>query len=70
MLQLMRARQQCGEVQQQLQAEREQQGRAGSDLAHMTAKVHSLEYDLGGFRHSLQVQPPTPPPGFHGPAMS
>jgi hypothetical protein len=45
----------CHELEQQLQEQRELHDKEGSDMARMTHKVHSLEYDLGSLRHSLQV---------------
>ena len=54
-LQLVRARQQCSELQQQVQDGRAHREREGSDRGCISAKMHSLEYDLGSMRHSLQV---------------
>lgn len=54
-MQMVTSKQHCHELQQQLQEQRELHDREGSDMARMTHKVHSLEYDLGSLRHSLQV---------------
>jgi len=54
-MQMVSTKRHCHELQQQLQEQRELHDREGSDMARMTHKVHSLEYDLGSLRHSLQV---------------
>ena len=54
-MQMVTTKQHCHELQQQLQEQREVHDREGSDMARMTHKVHSLEYDLGSLRQSLQV---------------
>ncbi|KAL0038425.1 hypothetical protein WJX77_006050 [Trebouxia sp. C0004] len=54
--QMVSTKRHCYELQQQLQEQREMHDREGSDMARMTHKVHSLEYDLGSLRHSLQAK--------------
>ena len=54
-MQMVTTKRHCQELEQQLQEQREVHDREGSDMARMTHKVHSLEYDLGSLRHSLQV---------------
>ena len=55
-MQMETTRRHCHELQQQLQKQREVHDKEGSDMARMTHKVHSLEYDLGSLRQSLQVR--------------
>lgn len=55
MIQGMGSKQECAELQQQLQEQAEAHGRQIADLARMTSKVQELEFDLGNVRQSLQV---------------
>ncbi len=55
-MQMETTKRHCHELQQQLQKQREVHDKEGSDMARMTHKVHSLEYDLGSLRQSLQVR--------------
>ena len=54
-MQMETTKRHCYELQQQLQEQRELHDKEGSDMARMNHKVHSLEYDLGSLRQSLQV---------------
>lgn len=55
MVQVMGRKQECAELQQQLQEQAQAHGREVADLARMTSKVQHLEFDLGNMRQSLQV---------------
>ena len=52
---MLGARQECSELQRQLEEQRAQHEEDTSDMARITFKVQSLEYDLGNLRQSLQV---------------